>query len=585
MKVKKKTGYTIIMLLYLFTLAGCGNSMESSNIDNVDSISESKTVDIGIEETDNAISDGSDANETKVLIDNNPDVTAFFNGSGNLKSYKDELSPDFKEETGEEKEINGGYVYVTKKYNETRSYEEQVVFTKSDIIYPGAVFRGDALLNNEYIPINLPRKSMDISLSLQGSAFIKGNIENPRVISSAREAINNMLNQDGLEGPASLSFHVSEIESANQFSVELGPGIGIQGVELGFGITSAAEFEKSMKFAQFEQRYYSITADRPQFVSDFFDSSVTRDQIMEASNGYMPVYVSNVIYGRRGIFELNTEYDSETLENEFSIGYGIDGIGVSAEVKDAVTTSMKTSDMKLYILGGNGDSAVQSINSYDAFVNHIQSGGHFSSDNRGEIIGFELRYLNDDSIAKTVINESYSVVEKIPRNRTITYDVSYIDAHTDADTFDDAKVDLSNFSIFMDADNIPLWDFIYSSASAVTTIYKDRRASFKEIMNARTSNGFFNSGEEYFTHVKKKKAYSNPATDTAQFDVSIGGNFATDNGGMFGYKTNSFTYSVSQSFNIKDIENDGVIVLNVTGDSNPAYNFDIGIEVNVEYEE
>lgn len=87
------------------------------------------------------------------------------------------------------------------------------MYAKSDFIYPSAIFSGENLLRGEYTPLNLAREPINISLSLQGEASIKTEIENPRVISSTRETINNLLNQENLSGPASLSFHVTEASS------------------------------------------------------------------------------------------------------------------------------------------------------------------------------------------------------------------------------------------------------------------------------------------------------------------------------------------------------------------------------------
>ncbi len=578
--MKKILVFQIIMLI-LIVFVGCDDSGQVQKNISIDS---DKLIN-----TQSEVSNDAENKIPEIFTDYNPKLSNFLAQNDGLKLFKDELPSEFKEVTGEEKEIKGGYVYVTKEFNEVRSFDEQVVFTKSDVIYPGAIFRGDSLLQNEYIPINLPRNAIDISLSLQGNIIVKSEIDNPRVVSSAREAINELLNQDGLEGPASLTFNVSEITSSNQLSLKLGSGIGVNGISLGFGISPSTLFEKSRKFAQFTQRYYSVGVDRPQYLSNFFDPSVTEEQIIEASNGYMPVYVSNVIYGRRGIFELETEYDSESLEKAFSVGYGVEGIGVSGEIKDAVSSSMKKSDMKLYILGGDGNSAVEAIDSYEAFVNHIQSGGRYSSSNRGEIIGFELRYLHDDSIAKTVINESYKVTEKVPRNRYISYDVSYIEAYTEADS---NGVQLDRFEIFIDRDNEPLWGItsdkigssIYQlmSSDLKVGIYNNKRISFDEVRKNRTVR---DGNAWYYKWKPKQILYTDPNKDVVKFDTTLGGSFWYQPSNSMFVKSKKFTLNESIVFDIKSIEEDEVIILKVTDDEFPSYSFEIGIEVNVIYED
>lgn len=564
--------YDKIMMLFLIItvmvfITGCSSSDK-------DTVSSDDLSHLNTNLTDGESGDSETEGGTskkEVQVDKNIDLSHTIEDRSGLKLFKDELPNDFLDEIGEEKKIDGGYVYITKEYSEVRSFEEQVVFTKSDIIYPGAIFKGDALINNEYVPLNIKRNPIDISLSLMGNVEVKGHIADPRVVSSAREGINTLLNQEGFEGPATLTFSVKDIESSNQFSLELGAGIGIGPVSLGFGLTPSSDTSKSSKFAQFTQRYYSIGVDRPVYTSDFFSEDVTTDEFLKMANGYMPVYVSNVIYGRRGVFQIDTEFNSETLEKEFTVGLGADGLGVSGSVKDTVTQAISTSEMKLYILGGDGDSAVKSISSYDDFVNHIKSGGKYSSSNRGEIIGFELRYLHDDSLAKTVVNEKYKVTEKIPRNKYVVYKLNYVEAIANVDS---QKVNVKGFDLYQDNLENPL----YKSIRKIFSISNNSRISLDQIIDTKIAGGTSHASSSSMV------AYVDPQNDTVKFSGFLSGEFSYNIPGKWVGGTKNFTYNFSQVFNVREIEGNSVTI-KVENFENPSYSFNINISTDIIYED
>lgn len=454
------------------------------------------------------------------------------------------------------------------------------MYAKSDFIYPSAIFSGENLLRGEYTPLNLAREPINISLSLQGEASIKTEIENPRVISSTRETINNLLNQENLSGPASLSFHVTEASSSGQFSLNLGPGIGLAGVSLGLNINSGSTFEHTRKSAQFTQKYYSISTDRPKYESGFFENTVTASDVSNATNGYMPVYVSSVTYGRRGIFELTTEKDTASLEQELNVNYKNGAFSVGTEINDTVTETLESSDFKLYLLGGDGNTAVKAINSYDDFLYHIEEGGTFSPDNRGEIIGFELRYLHDDSLAKIVINESYTVIQKVPRTKKITYYLDYVQASTDEIS---EKVIVTDMSISTNTDGTPLWNNYRNgrTSSHYGDLYLGKNTKYS--VDSLLNHLYTNSKEDSFSYSPKTFSYSDIENDTIEFSSNIKGSFGHGKG--FSLRTKTFNIIGNQVFPIKDIEDGNMLIFTVSDTTSPTYIFTIAISTKIEYED
>jgi thiol-activated cytolysin len=90
----------------------------------------------------------------------------------------------------------------------------------------------------------------------------------------------------------------------------------------------------------------------------------------------------------------------------FAYSGGVDVKGdVSVTYKDIISQSKITA----FILGGDGGSASQTIDSYDALINFIKTGGNYSRQSPGAPIAYKLAYLKDNSPARMSFTTSYTV--------------------------------------------------------------------------------------------------------------------------------------------------------------------------------
>ena len=88
---------------------------------------------------------------------------------------------------------------------------------KSDVIFPGAIVKGESITTGEYIPIITDRSPINISVSLQN---ISGNpsrtVENPS-LSSVRTAINEIMWSDVTGAtPANILFTIVILSPISQ---------------------------------------------------------------------------------------------------------------------------------------------------------------------------------------------------------------------------------------------------------------------------------------------------------------------------------------------------------------------------------
>jgi thiol-activated cytolysin len=90
----------------------------------------------------------------------------------------------------------------------------------------------------------------------------------------------------------------------------------------------------------------------------------------------------------------------------FAYSGGVDLKGdVSVTYKDIISQSKITA----FILGGDGGSASQTIDSYDALISFIKSGGNYSRQSPGAPIAYKLSYLKDNSPARMSFTTDYTV--------------------------------------------------------------------------------------------------------------------------------------------------------------------------------
>ena len=308
------------------------------------------------------------------------------------------------------------YIYHTDYYEAAAGYDEQIVLNpQTDVIYPGALVKGESILDGTYTLIPATRKPITISTSLTGGGVSSVVVEDPK-LSTVREAVNTLMKQTYDVPYANMAFTVEQAYSEQQIDVSLRASYktGILNVKGGFDFSNTKI--QTRLIAKFIQNYYTLDMDLPGQPSDLFEEDV--DHALFGT--MMPMYVSTVTFGRMALFTIESELEETQVRAFLSASYGSISGSASAEF-DALKAK---STMKVYILGGSGSAAGAAINGFDDFKNYIQSGGNFSKTSPGAPISYKLRYIKDNTIGKIVFSASYPIVTAIPRTDNIVYDIT-----------------------------------------------------------------------------------------------------------------------------------------------------------------
>ncbi len=272
----------------------------------------------------------------------------------------------------------------------------------SDVIYPGALVKGESIPTGEYLPIVANRDSITLSISLQnitGSPTIK--IGDPK-LSSVREGIKKILDQE-VNGatPAKINYEISQVYSKEQLNLALGVNYRSAGTK----VSSSFDFESSTYkykyILKFLQVYYTIDMDIPSDPSELF----TELPDLASLGSTSPVYVSTVTYGRMIIYTIESNYSKTEIDAAFSASFVSGGGSIEASYEKVISESI----IKALVIGGSGETASKTINGPGQVYEYISTGGNYSKDSPGAPLSYKLRFIKNNAIARVVLSSEYFV--------------------------------------------------------------------------------------------------------------------------------------------------------------------------------
>jgi thiol-activated cytolysin len=308
---------------------------------------------------------------------------------------------------------DGDYACTTQNVKETQQYDRVVAYAaNSDSLYPGALLTADSVLTGLFTQVVLPRAPQTISVSLENLGGTKqAQVKDPS-LSSYRDALSGILDAEVTGStPANIYSEIEQVHSENQLNMALGIqaswGLGIASVRSSFKFSD--QQTRSRYIVRYTQAYYTVDLDAPPAPSAMLGDGVALEDVQAKMDAQRPpVYVSSVTYGRLVLFTFESQYSAEEMSAALDFAYsgGVDVKGdVSVTYKDIISQSKITA----FILGGDAGSASQTIDSYDALISFIKSGGNYSWQSPGAPIAYKLSYLKDNSPARMSFTTDYTV--------------------------------------------------------------------------------------------------------------------------------------------------------------------------------
>jgi thiol-activated cytolysin len=340
---------------------------------------------------------------------------------------------------------SGDYQCIRQNLRETRQYDKIVAYSaNSESMWPGAIVRGDSVYTGLFTQLVFDRAPLEISISLENLAGGKSMTMPSPSLSNYREAVSQVLDSE-ITGatPANIYAEIEQVHSQEQLTLAMGASVSWLGSAA--GISTSFDFNKeevrSRYVVKYTQGYYTVDIDQPGRPSDFFADTVTAEDLEPRMGpGNPPVYVSSVTYGRLVVFTFESEYSADELGAALEFVYR-GGVDVSGDVSVTYRDIVSRSKINAYILGGSGGEAAQSIESYEALMEFIKTGGNYSKESPGAPIAYKLAYLADNQPARLSFTNDYEVeeCERVSQRLRVVLESIYVD-NAGGDSGDDLEL-------------------------------------------------------------------------------------------------------------------------------------------------
>ena len=309
-------------------------------------------------------------------------------------------------------------------YTLTENPEQIVIYSPDlEILWPGALIQGqshkDPIGSLRGLVIN-ERDSINVSIPglATGSNFRRVK-PNQAVVASAIGEMIGYATADGLSAPSSITFSMETHYSERQIALSM----GISGKYLGFSGSASGSFDRNQSettvTVQFYQKMYEVVVEPPQTPAAFFSEAFTPAKLKEQVDlgrmgpDNLPVYVSNVVYGRMMMFSLTSSASETEIRAMLNAAY--DGIGgnVKANLSAKHKSILESSKIAITSLGGDADATISMIRSGN-WKDYFTDSAPLTS---ASPLSYTFRNLGDGSIAKITETTEFSISELYGKSR------------------------------------------------------------------------------------------------------------------------------------------------------------------------
>ena len=328
----------------------------------------------------------------------------------------------------------GDYSCTSENLSETRQYDKIVAYgANTESLWPGALVGGDSVYSGLFTQMVYDRNPVTFSVGMENLAGAKSATMTAPSLSSYRDNLTNILDSE-ITGatPANIYSEIEQVHSSEQLSLALGVDVQWGGVgSIAASFDFSREETKSRYLVRFTQSYYTVDVDQPRSPADVFAPSVSLDEVQEQIDATNPpLYVSSITYGRMVVFTFESDYSAEEMNAALEFAYSA-GVEVSGSVSVSYQEMIESSKITAFILGGSGADAVQTIDSYEALMDFIQSGGDYSRESPGAPIAYKLANLKDNSSARMSFTTDYTVKDCVRVNQKLMVKLESIKVDND----------------------------------------------------------------------------------------------------------------------------------------------------------
>ncbi|WP_282086686.1 thiol-activated cytolysin family protein [Aquimarina algiphila] len=422
-------------------------------------------------------------------------------GSGNdkvvLSMHEEGEVSDHQKETSSKK-VNRDCVTKTYEMDVNTSEIDFVTMNQNaDWLKPGNLLDAESTLRGSYASTSHKRTPINITITTSRKR-IKVSDPTPTNLSTKVTELVDGLNKNKANG-AAIKYTVNKIDSEKDLSIKLtGYYKDLSGIEASLGFNFSKKQNRNYIMVDFTQIYYSIFTD-PLSSNVFVDSSLNN-----TLGDY--VYISNVIYGRRAILMMDTNYSEAEIQAALNVDYDNKATQGGGSANFDMKKIMRESTAKVLIYGGDARDAVKSITNSDmlrGFKNYIEGSFNAAGTGYGKPIGYNLRFANDNSLCaiRSVFKQTITECKPVSERAYLKLTIKSIKclASDDRDNVDDYIITATAQAKNRDNNAIVIdhSDFVYRNSdhnklfnknNRITTLVTSRENKQIHIRENRTIN-------------------------------------------------------------------------------------------------
>jgi hypothetical protein len=309
------------------------------------------------------------------------------------------------------------YQCTTTPYT-VRDTPTQIVMYSPDteILWPGALIQGKSHRDGLGALLGLViAERTPIQVSIPGFAtgdnFREVASPSQATVSSAVGSIIGNATASGLSAPSTITFTQESYHSEKDFALS----VGISGHYLGFSGSATGDFSRNASettiSAQFYQKMFEVVVAPPQTPGAFFSNDFTQAKLdQQIALGRLgpdniPVYVSNVVYGRMMMFSFTSTAKEDEIRGTLSAAYNSLAGGAQFNLSAKQKRILQEAKIAVTSLGGDADATLALIRSGD-WSQYFTNNAPLSS---AAPLSYTLRNLSDGSIASVAEATDYNI--------------------------------------------------------------------------------------------------------------------------------------------------------------------------------
>ena len=284
----------------------------------------------------------------------------------------------------------------------------------ASVVYPGNMLQGNSLNNATPDIIAVDRAAGSFSTDVVDGNMQSSFTVNSVIKSEVTDAVNNIIAGSTGLIPANFSLKVSNVQSREQFALDLGVDVNTKFTEIESKLSFSTDKEYQRFVVNLNQSFYTISYDIPTSTEQLFAPSVTPEDLSRyVGPGNPACYISDVTYGR--IYYMLFESTSTITEMDASINASFSGITTKVDGEMDVNYLSQLSDLKIQVFayGGEAGSTLQTIGTTN--LNDLSALlAESSVIESGKPISYVVRSVYDNQIVSTQLATNYSVTNCEP---------------------------------------------------------------------------------------------------------------------------------------------------------------------------